>query len=265
MLLATYQWSLLWQYRGEYLSGLATAMEVAAVALVLSALLGLMLAVWRMASPPLSWPAVLYINIFRGIPALVSVIWVYFGLSLVLGINFTVFQAGVVALTLLYSAFLAEVFRAALLAVPAGQREAGAALGMSRPHVFALVILPQAIKIAIANVGSMFIGMVKDTSTFVVIGLLEVVHVAENLTAVTFQPFVLYSGAAVLYVVVAFIIDYLFRIVEKVLSRSPTSGVVKLLTARHRKHLEAIALAHESSPVADGLLAESTHRIGTET
>jgi len=85
--------------------------------------------------------------------------------------------------------------------------EAGLALGIHPVRVFARVILPQATKIAIPNIGSMFIGMVKDTSTFTVIGLLEVVRVTQNLNSTTFQPFVLYTAAAALYVVAAFGID----------------------------------------------------------
>ena len=90
----------------------------------------------------------------------------YFGLALVLGIRFTVFQAGVIALSLLYSAFFAEIFRSALQAVPPGHTEAGLALGMRPSQIFFSVTLPQAVKIALPNIGSMFIGMVKDTSTF---------------------------------------------------------------------------------------------------
>ena len=82
----------------SFFHGLLVAIEVAAVALVLSVVVGLLLALARMSKPPLSWLAAIYVNVFRGVPALVSVIWVYFGLSLVLGINFTVFQAGVIAL-----------------------------------------------------------------------------------------------------------------------------------------------------------------------
>ena len=73
------------------------------------------------------------------------------------------------------------------------------------------VILPQATKIAIPNIGSMFIGMVKDTSTFTIIGLVEVVRVTQNINSVTFQPFVLYTARPVIYVVAAFAIDFLFR------------------------------------------------------
>ena len=94
-MLATYQWSLLWDYRSDFFHGLWVAIEVAIVAMILSVIMGIILAAARMSKGPVSWAAVAYINIFRGVPALVSVIWVYFGWSLLLGINFTVFQAAV--------------------------------------------------------------------------------------------------------------------------------------------------------------------------
>ena len=122
-------------------------------------------------------------------------IWVYFGLSELFGINFTVFQAGVIALTLLYSAFISEIYRAALLSIHRGQREAGLALGMRPIWVFVRIVLPQATKIAIPNLGSMFIGMIKDTSTFVIIGAAEIAFLTNNLEQEYFQPFVLYTAA----------------------------------------------------------------------
>src|SRR5258708_39951540 len=84
----------------------------------------------RMSKPPFTWIAWLYVNIFRGVPALVTGLWVFFGLSLVLGINFSVFEAGVITLSLLYSAFISEVYRAALTAGTPRPREAGAAPGL---------------------------------------------------------------------------------------------------------------------------------------
>lgn len=239
-LIASYDWSLIWENRSQLLHGLLTALEVAAVALVISVAVGLGLALARMSKPPLTWAATVYINVFRGVPALVSVIWVYFGWSLLLGINFTVFQAGVIALVLLYGAFIAEIYRAALQAIPRGQREAGLALGMHPIRVFVQVVLPQATKIAIPNIGSMFIGMVKDTSTFTVIGLLEVVRVTQNLNSTTFQPFVLYTAAAGLYVIAAFLIDFLFRVIEKVLATPPTGTIARAATSRRRRRVEAV-------------------------
>jgi His/Glu/Gln/Arg/opine family amino acid ABC transporter permease subunit len=235
-----YQWILIWQHKSVFLNGIETAVKVALVAFILSVLFGLLLALARMSRPPLSWLAALYVNVFRGVPALVTVIWVYFGLSLVIGINFSVFDSGVIALTLLYSAFISEIYRAALLSIHRGQREAGLALGM-RPHrVFVRVILPQATKIAIPNLGSMFIGMIKDTSTFVIIGLSEVAFQTNNLEQTYFQPFVLYTAAGGIYVIATFIIDFLFRTVEQTLTVPPRGGVAGFLARRRRRRIIAV-------------------------
>jgi His/Glu/Gln/Arg/opine family amino acid ABC transporter permease subunit len=237
---AAYDWSLVWDNRSALLHGLLVAIEVSAVALVLSVVIGLFLALMRLSKAPITWIGAIYVNIFRGVPALVSVIWVYFGVSLAIGVTFTTFQAGVIALTLLYSAFIAEIYRSALEAIPRGQREAGLALGMHPLRVFAQVTLPQATKIAIPNIGSMFIGMVKDTSTFTVIGLVEVVRVTQNINSTYFQPFVLYTAAAVMYVVVAFAIDFIFRAIEKVMESPPKGRVARMVTGRKRRRIEAV-------------------------
>jgi His/Glu/Gln/Arg/opine family amino acid ABC transporter permease subunit len=235
-----YNWGLIWQHHGVLLNGLLVAVEVSFLALVISVAGGLLLAMMRMSRPPVSWIAVAYINIFRGVPALVSVIWVYFGVSLLLGVDFSVFEAGVIALSLLYSAFMAEIFRSALSAIPNGHREAGQALGMRSIRVFFSVILPQAIKIALPNIGSMFIGMMKDTSTFTVIGLLEVVRVTQNLVSQTFQPFVLYTAAAAMYVIAAFVIDLLFRLIEGAYARPPRGVVSQVLRSRQQRRIREL-------------------------
>jgi len=236
-----YEWGLIWQNAPLLLRGLWTAMQVAAVAMVISLGFGLALAVARMSRAPFSWLAAGYINVFRGVPALVSVIWVYFGVALLIGVSFSVFQAGVIALVLLYSAFIAEIYRSALEAIPRGQREAGLALGITGRRVFRSITLPQATKIATPNIGNMFIGMVKDTSVFTVIGLLEVVRVTQNIVSTTFQPFVLYTAAAALYVGVAFLLDFLFRTVEKVMSTPHQGLLARRINSRRRRRLEAIA------------------------
>jgi His/Glu/Gln/Arg/opine family amino acid ABC transporter permease subunit len=240
MPLANYDWGIVWDNRSLLLNGLLTALEVSAVALVISVVVGLGLALLRMGKAPFSWIAAIYINVFRGVPALVSVIWVYFGVSLLLGVSFSVFQAGVIALSLLYSAFLAEIFRSALIAVPKGQHEAGLALGMRPIRIFFSITLPQATKIALPNVGNMFIGMVKDTSTFTVIGLLEVVRVTQNLVAETFQ----------LYVVVAFVFDYLFRLAERTLDTPPNGALSRGLRGRRQRRIQALIDAQP--PVRSG-------------
>lgn len=234
-----FRWSLIWENRDILAKGLSVAISVSITALVFSLVLGLLLALTRMSRFKLiSGASSVYVNVFRGIPALVSVIWVYFGWALLLGHNFTVYQSGVIALTLLYSAFFSEIFRSALQAIPLGQREAGLALGMSRIKIFKSIIMPQATKIALPNIGSMYIGMVKDTSTFAIIGLGEVVRVVQDLNAINFQPFVLFTAAALLYVFVAFVVDQIFRSIEKNFSYPPSGKVAQFLTKGKKKRIE---------------------------
>jgi len=240
MPVAAYQWSLIWQNKDLLLKGLLVALECAGPALIIAIVIGLLLALARMGRPPLAWLATVYINIFRGVPALVSVIWVYFGWSLLFGINFTVVEAAVIALVLLYSSFLSEIFRSALLSVPRGQREAGLALGMHPLRVFAQVVIPQATRVALPNVGSMLIGMLKDTSTFSVIGLAELTYTVQNIESVTFQPFVLFTALAAVYVAAAFVIDFIFRTIEKSLTTPPKGRVSGALTRRRRRRLELL-------------------------
>jgi His/Glu/Gln/Arg/opine family amino acid ABC transporter permease subunit len=235
-----YNWYLVWAHKSVFIHGLFVALEVAAAALVLSVIIGLLLALARMGKAPVSWLASIYVNVFRGLPALVTVIWVYFGLSELFGINFTVFQAGVIALTLLYSAFISEIYRAALMSIHRGQREAGLALGMRPVWVFARVVLPQATKIAVPNLGSMFIGMIKDTSTFLVIGLAEVTFQTNNLEQEYFQPFVLYTAAGGIYVIATFVLDYVFRTVERMLTVPPSRGIAGFFARRRQRRIATV-------------------------
>jgi His/Glu/Gln/Arg/opine family amino acid ABC transporter permease subunit len=235
-----YNWGLIWDNHSALLSGLLVALRVSFVAVIISIAGGLLLAIMRLSRQPLSFIAAVYINVFRGIPALVSVIWVYFGVSLLLGVNFSVFQAAVIALSLLYSAFMAEIFRSALSAVPNGHREAGQALGMRPIRVFFSVVLPQAVKIALPNIGSMYIGMLKDTSTFTVIGLLEVVRVTQNVVSQTFQPFVFYTAAAAIYVLAAFVIDLVFRLVEGAYTSPPRGVISRVLRSRQQRRIKQL-------------------------
>jgi His/Glu/Gln/Arg/opine family amino acid ABC transporter permease subunit len=235
-----YEWILIWQHKSQFVWGLELALKMSAVGLVLSVVIGLLLALARMRGGPLSWIATLYINVFRGMPALVTALWVYFGVSIVVGINFSVFQSGVIALTLLYSAFMSEIFRAALISIHRGQREAGLALGM-RPHrVFLRIVLPQATKIAIPNLGSMLIGMIKDTSTFQIIGATEIIVRTQNLENTYYQPFVLYTAAAAVYVFASFVVDYLFRTIERGLTVPPSGGLAGIWGRRRQRQIASV-------------------------
>lgn len=249
---ALVKWSLLWTDRGPLLHGLLVAIEITALSLALSVVVGLLLAVARMSKPPLSWLASLYINIFRGVPVIVTALWVFFALSEATGINFSVYVAAVISLTLLYSAFISEIYRAALEAIPRGQREAGLALGFGRLRIFVSVILPQATKIAVPNIGSMMIGMIKDTSVLFIIGTTEVVGTVQSIAATNYQYFTLYTAAALIYVAVAFIVDFGFRAIEKTMQTPPRGLLARAATSRRRRRVEGIRARFETGLAADG-------------
>jgi His/Glu/Gln/Arg/opine family amino acid ABC transporter permease subunit len=211
-----FNWDAVFGNRDLLRTGLKNTLWIAAVSMVLATLLGMFLALLRTSRvPPLRWFATVYINVIRGIPLLVLIFYVYFGVSIWLGINFTNFEAGVISLTVFHTAFMAEIFRTGLLAVPPGQREAALSLGMSRVRAFASITLPQAVRVAIPAGGNDFVGMVKDTSLVGVIGIFELYRTGQKLVSDTFLPFEVWTGIAALYVCIVFMIDVLVRLTER--------------------------------------------------
>lgn len=196
-------------------TALRNTMWIAAVSMVFATVLGLLLALMRTSNlAPLRWFASIYINVIRGIPLLVLIFYIYFGLSLWLDVQFSNFQAGVISLTIFHTAFMAEIFRTGLLAVPPGQREAALSLGMSRPRAFTSITLPQAVRVAVPAGGNDFVGMVKDTSLVGVIGIFELYRTGQKLVSDTFLPFEVWTGIAVLYIGIVVLIDAIVRLAE---------------------------------------------------
>ena len=134
-----------------------------ALAFVLAAILGLLIALLRLAGGVVGRMAFLYIELVRGMPALTLLFLIYFGLAPV-GIVLKTFVAAVVAMGLNGAAYLAEVYRSGIQAVDPGQREAAQMLGMRRPQVLREVILPQAVPIVLPPMGNYLVSLLKDTS-----------------------------------------------------------------------------------------------------
>ncbi len=220
--LAEFNWDVVFDNQDLLLKGLRNTVWLAIVSMSFSVVFGLLLAMMRLAtfkplwiSRPLSWMASLYINVIRGIPLLVLIFYVFFGLALWLDITFTNFQAGVISLAVFHTAFMAEIYRAGLQAVPQGQREAALSLGMSAPRAFVTITLPQAIRIAIPTSGNDFVGMVKDTSLVGIIGIFELYRTGQKLVSDTFLPFEVWTGVAAMYIIVVFAIDLMVRLIEQ--------------------------------------------------
>ena len=143
------------------ISGVGMTLALAVSAILISVVMGLLLAV-SLLSPykALRWLARSYVECFRAIPLLVLLLWVYYGLPVVSGLQFGAFSAGVMSLALSDAAFEAEVFRAGLQSVAKGQREAAETLGLSRWSTLRYVVFPQAIRTILPALGNQFVYVV---------------------------------------------------------------------------------------------------------
>lgn len=201
------------------ISGSLITVRIWAISIALGVVLGLVTCLMRI-SPfrPLRAVAWVYIWIIRGTPMLVQAMVVYFGIPQVTGLRLTPFTAGIITLCLNAGAYLAEIFRSGIQAVPKGQSEAARSLGLGAGRTMAKIVLPQAFKIAIPPMVNQFIITLKDTSILTVIGLPEIMNEAQQYVMIRWEYFQSYVIAAGYYLVVTSLLMVLANYVEKKIS-----------------------------------------------
>ena len=181
------------------LRGLVVTLQIGVTSIIAGLIGGLFLALVRLYGPgPIPFLSKIYIDIFRSIPLLVLLIVVYYALPFV-GLRFSPFFSAVLALSLVSSAYTAEIFRAGIEAIPHGQFEASQALGLSSRHMMVDVILPQAIKIVIPPLTNNCINVLKDTALASVVAMPDLLKQATQAQALSANPTPL-IGAALIYV-----------------------------------------------------------------
>jgi cystine transport system permease protein len=179
--------------------GLAYTLALALFGMGAGLALGFGLALLRIAkSPALRWPASVYISAVRGTPLLVQLFLIYYGLPQ-FGVQLPPLAAAAIGFALNMAAYTAEILRASILAVDAGQTEAAQVLGLKSGQTLRLVILPQAARTAIAPLSNSFISMIKDTSLAATIQVPELFRQAQLITARTLQIFTMYLAVAAIY------------------------------------------------------------------
>ena len=205
----------------EFLAGgLSATLLVSICAIFLSVLIGALMALAALSKRQvLQTVSRFYVEIFRAIPLLVLLLWVFYGLPVVLGIQLGVFVAGVLSLALSDSAFEAEVFRAGIQSVPKGQVEAAKSLGLSWAQQMRFIVAPQAIKVILPALGNQFIYVVKMSSLISVIGLPELTRRANELNVNEYRPLEIYSFLVVEYLILIVLISWLVRKLETKLAR----------------------------------------------
>jgi His/Glu/Gln/Arg/opine family amino acid ABC transporter permease subunit len=199
-----WDWSALWDNLTILLSGIQTTVLAALVSMIGALALGLPVALLRLSRWRFAWIAYLYIELFRNLPLLVLVLWVFIALPLITGIALDPFTCGVLALTLNLAAFVAEIYRAGITSIGGGQTHAALALGMTRPQLFRRIILPQAVARVLPALGSVWVSLFKDTSILSVIGVAELMYEGRLVATDTYRPLEVFTGVAVIYYILAY-------------------------------------------------------------
>jgi glutamate transport system permease protein len=202
-------------HRGLGLALLGT-LRVAAVAMVLSLALGLLLAVGRLSKIRLvSAIAAATVWFFRGPPLLVLILFFYLGFPYALGIDLSAFWALVLALMLYNGSVFAEIFRAGVLSLPRGQSEAGSSLGLSRAETMRLILLPQAIRAMLPAIISQLVVLLKDTSLGFVVSYFELLRYGNTAIEILQNPIQMYLCIAAIFIVINYSLSRLATMLER--------------------------------------------------
>ncbi|OYQ16317.1 amino acid ABC transporter permease [Pseudomonas mandelii] len=182
-----------------FLQGAALTLFLCLASIVTSSLLGFITALARLSKSAVAFGiASFYASFFRGTPLLIQILLIYLGLPQ-LGVVPGAVTAGIIALSLNYGAYLSEIFRAGILGVPHGQREASLALGMRETVIFWRVTLPQAMRTIIPPTTNQFISMLKDSSLISVMGVWEVMFLAQSYGRSSYRYIEMLTTAAIIY------------------------------------------------------------------
>ena len=215
----TFDWNvvLTGQYNEWIIDGVITTLQISAVSIVFSMLLGTMVAVFRLTRVRLlEWFALAYTEFFRNTPLLVQIFFWYFGSHSILPefVNKWLYErdfefaAGVIALTVYTSAFIAEEIRSGIFSIPKTQLEASRACGLSFIQAMRYVILPQAFRIIIPPLISQFLNLIKNSSLCMTIGVMELTYMARQIESYTFKGFEAFTVATLIYLAISLVVSF---------------------------------------------------------
>ena len=198
------------------LSGLTTTIYISLVSIIISMILGLIIAIPSLAKNKiLTYINIGYVEIVRAVPLLVLILWIYYGLPIMTGISFSPFVSGIIALAISESAFQAEIFRAGINSIKKAQWEAGSSLGLNFFKRLRLVIFPQAIKNILPAIGNQFVYVLKMSSLVSIIGIGDLTRKANELVVTTYRPLEIYTFLILEYLVLILIVSFFVRKFEK--------------------------------------------------
>lgn len=199
-----WDWSALFDNLPLLLAGIGLTLVATVVSMTASLVLALPIALLRMSRRAVNIIPYVYIELFRNMPLLVLVFWVFSVLPLITGVALSPLWSGILALTLNLSAFIAEIYRAGITSIAPGQTHAALALGMTRFEVLKRIVLPQAVMRVLPALGSMWVSLFKDTAILSVIGVGELMYKGRIVVNDTYRPLEVFTGVAVIYYILAY-------------------------------------------------------------
>lgn len=222
----------LWAVFPKILGAFPTTLLIVAFALLIGCVVGMLVAFVRVHRiPVLSQIAAVYVSFLRSTPEIVQLFIVYYGVPLLIGSllhvdldNVDALYYVIIAFGINESAFLAELFRGGLEAVPVGQYEAGASIGLTRWQTFRRVIIPQAVRTVIPGFGIETIVLFQNTSLAATLGVADMVGKAQMLGVATYHYLEGYVAAAVVFIVVSIVLEVLFQYLSRRFSYSRDAG-----------------------------------------
>ncbi|MGF1762945.1 ABC transporter permease [Aliivibrio kagoshimensis] len=229
-----------WELQGywpQLIAGTWITLQLAFSALLLGLFLGLLGAACSFSTfKPLAIWSKIYSALIRGTPELLGVLIIYFGASMLIQevaswfdyqeyIEVGPFLAGTLALGLAFGGYASEVFRGAFLAIPQGQWESAAVLGLSRPRTYIKIILPQVWRYAMPGLGNLFLILLKDTALISVIGLQDLMRETSLAVAFTREPFTFYFSATLIYLLLTWVSMRVLAGIERYSNRGIVGGM----------------------------------------
>lgn len=198
------------------LNGFWATIVISTLAMLISLIIGLLVALMGISKRRwVKTASRFYVEFFRSIPLLVMILWVYYGLPALTGLQFGVFLTGLICLAISDSAFTSEIFRSGLQSIKEGQGEAARSLGMRPWPTMRLVILPQVVRAVLPALGNQYVYVLKMSSLVSVIGFQELTRRANELTLTEFRPLEIYSFLVLEYLVLILLVSWGVRVMER--------------------------------------------------
>lgn len=194
------------------IQGIPLTLLISVVGLLFGFVLSLIIGLLSLAKyKAVRWPAVAYIEVFRGTPILVEVLFIFYGLPQILGHPINALVAGIAAIAVNAGAYFSEIVRGAVKSIDKGQTEAGLSSGLSSAQTFLYIVWPQALRRMIPGLGNQCIVSIKDTSLFSVIGVAELTRQGQVYIATTFRALETYLMVAILYLCITISLSILLN------------------------------------------------------